>query len=327
MKEIVLTGIRPTGRLHIGHYFSVIKPLLKLLKEEDKYNVFLFIADFHALTTSYDIVKKIHEYRKQNIIELISCGLDKNNLTLFVQSAVPEHLEFYAMLSMVVPLGWLFRNPTYKEQMRNLEKKYTANLGFLAYPVLQAADILIHNADIVPIGKDQLPHLELTREIARKFNAIYGDILKEPSAMLTKQPKILGTDGRKMSKSYDNAIYITEEENNLKLKLMKLVTDPSRIRANDKGHPDICSVFSIHELITEEFEDIRNLCKDGKIGCVSCKNKLYENLLLELRPIREKAQQLQKDPQAIEDRITKANIIAKEHAKKILDKVYSDIGF
>jgi tryptophanyl-tRNA synthetase len=265
VKEVILSGMRPTGPLHIGHLFGALKNWKKL--QDEGYNCFYMIADYHALSTEYSNPGKIKEYVEEIAIDFISSGLDPEKSTIFIQSLVPEHTELHLIFSMFVPLGWLERNPVYKEQVEEIYDKDLHTYGFLGYPVLQAADILIYKAELVPIGQDQIPHLELTREIARRFNYLYGYTFPEPQALLTETPKIPGIDGRKMSKSYNNAIYLKDSPEEIKNKVSKMFTDPKRIYRKDPGHPQTCPVFLYHKIFNENrVGEIESDCKNATIG-------------------------------------------------------------
>src|SRR5499427_6353723 len=251
MKRIV-SGMRPTGRLHLGNYEGALKNWVKL---QDIYKSYHFIADWHALTSDYADTSKINEYTMAIVTDWLAAGLDPNKTTIFVQSLVPEHAELYIYFSAVTPLGWLERVPTYKEQRENITEKDLGTYGFLGYPVLQAADILIYKGDFVPVGEDQVPHVELTREIARRFNQFYGKprpVLPEPQPLLTPTAKLPGTDGRKMSKSYGNTILLTDPEPVLRQKLKTMVTDPARVRRTDPGNPDLCPVGDLHQIFSSQ---------------------------------------------------------------------------
>ncbi len=379
----VLSGMRPTGRLHLGHYLGVIKNWLKL---QEKYECKFFIADWHALTNKYKETDQLKENVRQMIIDWLSCGIDPEKATLFVQSGVKEHAELSLLFSMITPKSWLELNPSYKdlkfnlyyqymrdflagkqikiiltpppesfdqalekatgkqrnkifeeylreafhrafynqkgidfkwlketlikfgiqkkiveEVVRNLEEgdvgKDIDTLGFLAYPVLQAADILIYKADAVPVGEDQLPHIELTREIARRFNNLYDQIFPEPEALLTEESKLPGIDGRKMSKSYNNAIYLSDDRETVNRKVLEMKTDPQRVRRTDPGNPEVCIVFEYHSIFTdrETVSDIDKKCRKAEIGCVDCKKILAENLNNFLDPIRKIRKEIEKD--------------------------------
>ncbi len=315
----VVSGMRPTGKLHLGHYIGVIQNWKNL---QENYDSLFFVADWHALSTKYDEGLNLKELSIELVKEWIACGIDPSKATLFIQSEIKEHAELYLIFNMITPVSWLERNPTYKDAMNQPEYKKKNNAGFLTYPVLQTADIVIYDADLVPIGEDQKPHLELAREIVRHFHFIYKtEIFKEPKEMLTKVPRLPGLDGRKMSKSYNNAIYLddTKEEIFKKIKMAK--TDPARIKKTDPGHPEVCIVFDYHKAFSSEDEvkEIEAACKSGSIGCVECKKRCAENIEKILAPIREKKASLQNSE--ILDIINEGNKKAKTLASKKMQEV------
>lgn len=289
MRKIVLSGMRPTGNLHIGH-LSVIENWIRL---QEEYDANFFVADYHALTTQFDDTARLQENIRNMILDWLAIGLDPEKATLFIQSRIPEHAELYLLFSMITPLSWLERVPTYKgqvDQFREQEGKDITTHGFLGYPMLQAADILLYMADYVPVGEDQLPHLEITREIARRFNHLYDrKLFPEPEGLLARIPMLPGTDGRKMSKSYNNYINIMAPEEELLQQVRSMVTDPERIRKTDLGHPDICTVYKYQTIYNAtEAPEIYESCKDGGIGCADCKKKLFQTLNTLLLPMRER---------------------------------------
>ena len=294
MKKRILSGMRPTGKLHLGHLVGALDNWKKL---QDEYDCFFMIADWHALMSEYEKPDTLLEYAVDNAIDWMSAGLDPAKSTLFIQSEVVQHLELYMIFSCLTPLGWLERCPTYKEQLREIKTRNLNTYGFLGYPVLQAADILLYKADKVPVGEDQLPHLELTREIARRFNSLYKkEVFPSPDAILTKTPRLLGLDGRKMSKSYDNTINLSDSEETLRKKTQNMFTDPERIKLSDNGHPDICNVFSYYSTFIPEMKpEVRDWCTHAKLGCTDCKKRLASELLDKLKPIHKKRQELIKD--------------------------------
>lgn len=288
MKKRILSGMRPTGPLHIGHLAGALKNWVRL---QEEYECYFMIADWHALMSEYEDPRKIDEYTKEMMLDWLSCGLDMNKSVLFIQSHVPEHLEMYMTFSLLTPLGWLERNPTYKEQLREIKGRDLTTYGFLGYPVLQGADIALYKANAVPVGADQLPHLELTRETIRRFHSLYRkNVFPEPEALLTDTPKLLGIDNRKMSKSYDNFIAISEDPDNIRKKTQKMITDPERIKLSDKGHPDRCTVFSYYKVFTphDKIKEIEECCKNAYKGCTECKKAMAELLIEYLGPMREK---------------------------------------
>ncbi|AMM41809.1 tryptophanyl-tRNA synthase [Candidatus Desulfofervidus auxilii] len=292
MEKRVLSGMRPTGKLHLGNLHGALTNWKRL---QEEYECFFFVADWHALTSEYQETNFIKEFIWEMLIDWLSVGLDPNKSTLFIQSKLPEHAELHLIFSMITPIPWLERNPTYKEQIKELVEKDLNTYGFLGYPVLQAADILIYKANFVPVGVDQLPHVEITREIARRFNYLYKEVFPIPEPILTEMPKILGIDGRKMSKSYHNAIYLSDPPKVIREKTLQMFTDKTRLRKTDPGHPDICNVFSFHKLYTspEKVSQIEEDCKKARIGCVECKKLLAENLINGLAPLQEKRQYYQ----------------------------------
>lgn len=287
VKQRVLSGMRPTGKLHLGHLHGALENWVKL---QDEYECFFFAADWHALTSEYENTTMIKGSIQDMIIDWLSVGIDPGKSTIFVQSKILEHAELHLLLSMIVPLPWLERNPTYKEQQEEMPDKDLTTYGFLGYPVLQAADIIMYKAHKVPVGKDQVPHLELTREIVRRFNYFYGNIFPEPEQILTEMPKLLGIDRRKMSKSYNNAIYLSDSPEEIKAKVSQMITDPQRKRRNDPGDPDVCNVFSFHKVYStqDQVSMVNRECRRAGIGCVECKELMNGNLSVYLLPFRDK---------------------------------------
>ena len=291
MRKRVLSGMRPSGKLHLGHYLGVLVNWKKLQEEND---CFFFVADWHALTTEYDRTAVIRESIDDMVIDWLASGIDPQKATIFIQSHVPEHAELHLLLSMITPLSWLERNPTYKEQLREQTTRDLQTYGFLGYPVLQAADILMYDATLVPVGIDQVPHLELTREIARRFNFLYKECLVLPEAYLTETSKMMGTDNRKMSKSYDNAILLSDTSEEVWAKVKPMVTDPARQRRTDCGNPDICNIFSYHRIFSDEvtIAKVDVGCRTAGIGCIECKKWMFEGMEKVLVPVREKRRQV-----------------------------------
>lgn len=323
-KKRILSGMRPTDRLHLGHLLGALDNWKKFENQE----CFYMIADWHALSSEYADPSRLKENIFQIAIDYISSGLDPEKSTIFLQSWVPEHAQMHLALSMIVPLPWLERNPTYKEQLEEVKGKDLSTYGFLGYPVLQAADIVLYKADTVPVGVDQLPHLELCREIVRRFNSMYNtDILVEPHPSLTNVPKLPGLDGRKMSKSYKNCIYLSDRGNELEKKILNMLTDPARKKKTDKGHPEICIVHTYHKIFnTDEVEEIAKACKNAEIGCVECKHKLITALNKVLHPIWEKREQLEKNQNHIWHLLREGTKNAKEVASNTLNEVLNVIN-
>ncbi|OGS45641.1 MAG: tryptophan--tRNA ligase [Elusimicrobia bacterium RIFOXYD2_FULL_34_15] len=318
LKQRVLSGMRPSGKLHLGHLHGALSNWVELQK---KYECFYFVADWHALTTEYEKTDKIKQDSIDMVIDWLSVGLDPEKSTLFVQSQLLEHAELHLFLSMITPLPWLERCPTYKEQLKEIKTRDIHTYGFLGYPVLQASDILIYKADKVPVGEDQLPHLELTREIARRFNSLYGEILTEPQALLTKTSKVPGTDGRKMSKSYNNCIYLSDTPEIISKKISSYLTDPSRIHPTDQGHPDVCAIYSLQEIYYENPKEIEEKCKKGTIGCVQCKKMLAERIIKSLEPIHKKQHELKSNPMLINEILKNGT----QKAKAVTEKTMSEV--
>ncbi|MCB4790563.1 MAG: tryptophan--tRNA ligase [Elusimicrobia bacterium] len=321
-KKRILSGMRPSGQLHLGHLFGALDNWVKL---QDEYECYYMVADWHALTTDYADTSNIKENTREMVIDWLTVGIDPAKSIIFRQSEVSEHSELFLLLSMITPLGWLFRCPTYKEQLKEVANKDLHNFGFLGYPVLQAADIMIYKANAVPVGEDQLPHVELTREIARRFNGFYGNVLVEPAALLTKSARVPGIDARKMSKSYGNAITLAEEPESVKAKVKQMFTDPKKIRANDPGHPEGCVVFAFQELYSPDFKNITEDCRLGKIGCVSCKAKVSELLNKALEPMREKRNKISQDKKIVDEVLLEGQKKAKETAAKTMEEVRTAI--
>lgn len=320
----VLSGMRPTGPLHLGNYHGALANWVKI---QDQYDCFFFIADWHALTSDYEKPDKISGFVKNMILDWLSVGLSPEKSTLFVQSHIKEHAELFLILSMITPVSWLERNPTYKDQIIQLSNKDLSTFGFLGYPVLQAADIIIYKANGVPVGIDQVPHVEITREIARRFNYLYGNVFPEPQAILTETPKILGTDRRKMSKSYDNAIYLSDTPEQISIAVSRMITDPQRARKDDPGDPDVCNVFDFHKLYSDSstVAEINHQCRTAAIGCVECKKIMAKNLTEALKPIREKRSFYESRPKLVEDIIQSGDDKARKVAKQTMEEIRSKI--
>jgi len=315
----VVSGMRPTGKLHLGHLLGVIENWKKL---QNEYESFFFVADWHALSTKYDEGLDLDELSVDLVKEWIACGIDPEKTTLFRQSAIKEHAELYLILNMITPVSWLERNPTYKDAMLQDEYKKKNNAGFLTYPVLQTADIILYDANLVPIGEDQRPHLEIAREIVRHFHFVYKkEIFTEPKELLTKTSRLPGLDGRKMSKSYNNAIYLEDSDKEIWEKVRKAKTDTSRIKKTDPGHPDECIVFDYHKAFSseEEIKEIESACKAGTIGCVDCKKRCAKNIDNLIAPVREKKNSLNNSE--ILDIINDGNKKAKDIASKKMEEV------
>ncbi len=314
----IVSGMRPTGKLHLGHYLGVLNNWVHLQEGNDCH---FFVADWHALSTSYEDKLNLKLLGRELVKDWIAAGIDPDKSTLFVQSAIKEHAELYVLLNMITPLGWLERNPTYKDQLAQMQHKEIHTAGFLTYPVLQAADIILYQADLVPIGEDQKPHLEITREIVRRFHHLFScEVFKEPKEMLTETSRLPGLDGRKMSKSYNNAIFLSDTPEEVWEKLRGAKTDPQRVRRNDPGDPDVCLVFDYHKALTEDavVQKIDADCRAGTIGCVDCKKICAQSIERLLEPMRERRANL--DDDTIDTIIEKGNAAAKAEASATMEK-------
>ena len=323
MKKRLLSGMRPTGPLHLGHLFGALNNWVKL---QEEYQCYYMAADWHALMSEYENPKDMGKNGLEMVKDWVACGIDPERSVIFLQSAVPEHLELAMAFSIITPLAWLERCPTYKEQLKELKGRDITTYGFLGYPVLQAADIAIYKAHSVPVGMDQLPHLELTREIVRRFGSLYGkEIFPEPDALLTKVPKLLGLDNRKMSKSFGNYIALSDLPDVIIKKVSQMITDPKRIKLVDRGHPDICNVFSYYNVFSdkEKIEEVRDYCALAKKGCTACKKDMADIIIEFLKPIQVKRNKL-KDSDArkiLEEGSNKAREIAGETIREVKEAV------
>jgi len=317
-KKKVLSGTRPTGPLHLGHLEGILRNWAEL---QDEYDCSYFIADLHYLTDRSD-TGQLQDYIRDVAIDLLSVGIDPQRSTLFVQSHIPEHYQLHLLLSMITSVSWLERCPIYKEQVKELGLGETVGYGMLGYPVLMATDIVIHDADYVPIGEDQLPHLEMTREIVRRFNNTYGAVLIEPQALLTPVKRLLGTDRRKMSKSYGNAIYLKDSPQQIRNMVATMITDPKRPRKEDAGHPEECNVFSYHQIYNSaRSEGIAVDCKTTKLGCKECKGELADAIIEELAPIKAKRTELEADHDYVKDVLATGDTRARQVASATLKRV------
>ncbi len=349
----VLSGMRPTGRLHLGNYMGALYNWVQL---QHRYDCYFFIADYHALTTDYADLSKLRENVKDVMVDFLAGGLDPALCTIFLQSKVPAHFELNTLLGMITPVTWLERVPTYKDQQEQLKEKDLATYGFLGYPLLQSADILVYQSAFVPVGKDQEAHVEITREIARRFNHLYSPrptaalrdatsdkekiaaeltqdeplhvILPEPQVMLTPSPKLPGTDGRKMSKSYGNTILLSDPEPEIRAKLKTMVTDPARVRRTDPGNPDVCPVFDLHRVFSSE--ELRATvwegCTTAGIGCIQCKGWLADGVVRELAPIQERRRHFEANPDEVAAILDAGNARAIARANQTMHEVRSAMG-
>jgi len=320
----VLSGMRPTGKLHLGNYMGALYNWVRLQHE---YNCYFFVADWHALTTDYADTSNVRQNVMDVALDWLGAGLDPERCVLFVQSLVPQHAELHLLLSMIMPLGWLERVPTYKEQQLQMAEKDLTTYGFLGYPLLMATDILIYQADFVPVGQDQVAHVEVTREVARRFNHFYpgaqGEILPEPQVLLTPSPKLPGTDGRKMSKSYGNTIMLTDPEPVVRQKLKTMVTDPARVRRSDPGDPDVCPVGDLHKVFSTSatLARVYEGCRSAGIGCIECKGWAADAIVAELRPIQERRRQFEEKPSVVHDILHNGSQLARARAEETMEQV------
>ncbi|MFZ0662658.1 MAG: tryptophan--tRNA ligase [Acidobacteriaceae bacterium] len=332
VRKRVLSGMRPTGKLHLGNYMGALYNWVRLQHE---YECYFFIADWHALTTDYADPSAVRENTREVALDWLGAGLDPEQCVMFVQSRVKQHAELHLLFSMITPLGWLERVPTYKEQQENLTTKDLGTYGFLGYPLLQSADILIYQADFVPVGQDQVAHVELTREVARRFNQFYRDanrpdqaILPEPKVLLTPSSKLPGTDGRKMSKSYGNTILLTDPEPVVRQKLKPMVTDPARVRRTDPGNPDLCPVGDLHKVFStaEVQQKVWEGCTTAGIGCIECKSWVADAIVAKLAPIQERRRKYESDPTLVKDILTEGERRAKDRAEQTMVEVRAAMG-
>jgi tryptophanyl-tRNA synthetase len=317
----VLSGMQPSGLMHLGNYLGALENWKAL---QETYECYFFIADWHALSTNYANTGRIREFVREMLIDWLAAGIDPTRSTVFIQSRIPEHAILHLLFSMMTPVSWLERNPTYKEKQEEIKEKDLSTYGFLGYPVLQAADILLYKPDFVPVGKDQLPHLELTRELARRFNDLYKiSVFPEPREHLTKFPKVLGTDGRKMSKSYHNTINLSDTESVVRGKLKTMVTDPARVRRHDPGNPEVCPVYDFHKIFSPApvIEQVNQDCRSAAIGCIDCKKLVADRMVEQLTPIWEARTQLTQDASHLEDIVQAGSRRATAVAKTTLQEV------
>ncbi len=345
-RKRVLSGMRPTGKLHLGNYVGALQNWVRM---QDEYECFFEVADWHALTTDYADTSRVKENSLDVVLDWLAAGLDPQKSVIFIQSHVPAHAELHLLFSMVTPLGWLERVPTYKEQRENIKDKDLGTYGFLGYPVLQAADILIYKADVVPVGEDQVAHVELTREVARRFNGFYPatgggiyksapppggsftwtrDVFPEPQSLLTPAAKLPGTDGRKMSKSYGNTILLTDPEPVVRQKLKTMVTDPARVRRSDAGNPDVCPVGDLHKIFSskETMAKVNSGCRSASIGCIECKGWAADALVTLLNPMQEKRKKYEQNPRLAWDILEEGSRRASAAAAATMNDVRAAMG-
>jgi tryptophanyl-tRNA synthetase len=319
-RKRVLSGMQPSGLLHLGNLLGALENWKAL---QEQYDCFFFAADWHALSTNYADTSRVREFTRELLIDWLAAGINPERSTVFVQSRIPEHAILHLLLSMIVPIPWLERNPTYKEKQEEIKERDLSTYGFLGYPVLQAADILLYKPDFVPVGKDQLPHLEVTREIARRFNSLYKPVFPEPQEHLTKFPKVLGTDGRKMSKSYGNTINLSDSEPVVRQKLKTMVTDPARVKRTDPGNPDLCPVYDFHKIYSQApvLERVNRECRTAEIGCIDCKKLVADVMVEKLQPIWENRTKLTAKPDQIEEIVQDGSRRATKVAHQTLEEV------
>jgi tryptophanyl-tRNA synthetase len=327
-KKRVLSGMRSTGKLHLGNYVGALANWVKMQDENECY---FCIADWHALTTDYADTSQVKQNSMEVLLDWLAAGLDPARSVMFIQSHVPQHAELHLLLSMITPLGWLERVPTYKEQQENITGKDLSTYGFLGYPVLMTSDILLYKADFVPVGEDQAAHVELTREIARRFNNLYGkdpQVFPEPQTVLTPAPKLPGTDGRKMSKSYGNTILLTDPEPVVRQKLKTMVTDPARVRRTDPGNPDVCPVGDLHKIFSDAGtnEKVNVGCRSAGIGCIECKSWAADSLLKILHPMQERRKKYEENPRLAWDILETGSEQARKRAGTTMDEVRDAMG-
>jgi tryptophanyl-tRNA synthetase len=323
--ETIVSGARPTGRLHLGHLHGALKNWVRL---QDQYRCLFFVADWHALTTDYASPQGINASTLEMVMDWLAVGLDPARSVLFRQSRVKEHAELFLLFSMFTPVPWLERNPTYKEQIKELVGKDLSTFGFLGYPVLQAADITIYKANKVPVGVDQAPHVELTREIVRRFNQIYRPIFPEPEVLLTETQKLPGLDGRKMSKSYNNAVFLSDTPKEIDQKLSRMMTDPARVRRSDPGEPEKCPAFQLHKIYctADEIDYVSKGCRTAGIGCLECKKVMIKHVIDELAPVQERRASLVDKPDQVEAVLAAGNRVAQQKAAETMAEVRETLG-
>lgn len=316
MKNRVVSGYRPSGRLHLGHYHGNLKNMVAL---QETHECYFFVADWHALTTGYRDTSGIGAFSEEMVLDWLAAGLDPGKCSLYRQSDIESIPELTLYFGMIITLGELERCPTYKEQLRELDARVVNTYGFLGYPVLQAADILIVDGELVPVGEDQLPHLELTREIARSFNSLYGDTFPEPQPILSRAPRIPGTDGRKMSKSYENAILLTDDPERIRKKVRKMITDPARRRREDPGNPEVCSVYQLYKVyFPDTLGQVAKECGEAAVGCTDCKDRLAGRIAGDLEEFRERRAVLSKDAMLARDVLAAGAAKVRPMAEEVL---------
>jgi tryptophanyl-tRNA synthetase len=323
--ETIVSGMRPTGKLHLGHFHGALVNWLRL---QQQYQCYFFVADWHALTTDYATPQGIRENTIEMVIDWLSVGIDPAKSVIFRQSGVKEHAELHLLYSMITPVSWLERNPTYKEQMKEIVGKDLSTYGFLGYPVLQAADITIYKANKVPVGVDQAPHVELTREIVRRFNQLYRQIFPEPEVLLTEAQKVPGLDGRKMSKGYGNAVFLSDTPEEIDKKISRMMTDPARVKRTDPGEPEKCPAFQLHKIYCtpQEIEFVTQGCRTAGIGCLECKKIMIKHVIEDLAPIRERRAQFENSPEKVGEILASGTEAARQKAGATMVEVRETLG-
>ncbi|MBW7996892.1 MAG: tryptophan--tRNA ligase [Candidatus Glassbacteria bacterium] len=323
-KGVILSGMRPTGKLHLGHLVGALENWINL---QESFDCYFLVADYHVLTTAFDKSAEIPSNTHEMVLDWLAVGLDPERSTFLVQSKVHEHCELNLIFSMITPMPWVERNPTIKEMIADLDLTGKIHYGLMGYPILQAADILLYRADLVPVGEDQVAHVEMTREIARRFNHLYAEVFPEPKSKLTNTPRLPGTDGKKMSKSLGNCIYISDGDEDVKQKVRQMVTDPQKVRRGDPGRPEICSVYSYHELFNKaETDEIAEDCRSGALGCVDCKGKLAGAVGTVLDPIRKRRGKFAGDPDKVRDTLAAGSELAAKRAAETMRMVREAMG-
>lgn len=333
-KNIVVSGMRPTGRLHLGHLHGALRNWIRLQNEAER--CFFFVADWHVLTTKPEATESIEQNTLEMVTDWLAVGLDPEKVVVFRQSAVKQHAELHLLLSMITPTPWLIRNPTVKEQARDLglitgeldQEVLTLSYGLLGYPVLQSADVLVYKATAVPVGEDQAPHIELTREIARRFNHFYGPVFPEPQTLVTEAPRVPGLDGRKMSKSFNNAVWLRDAPEEVDRKLSRMMTDPRRVRRTDPGEPEDCPAFRLHRIYCtpEEIDYVTRGCRTAGIGCLECKKIMIRHVIDDLAPIAARRQQLEAQPERIHETLKSGQQRAQAVAEATMKEVRTAVG-
>jgi tryptophanyl-tRNA synthetase len=320
MASRVLSGMQPSGLMHLGNLLGALENWKTL---QAQHECFFFVADWHALSTNYADTSRLKEFNQELLIDWLAAGIDPNRATVFMQSHVPEHAILHLLLSMIIPIPWLERNPTYKEKQDEIKEKDLSTYGFLGYPVLQAADILLYKPDLVPVGKDQLPHLELTREVGRRFNSLYTPVFPEPKEYLTQFPKVIGIDGRKMSKSYHNTINLSDTEPTVRQKLKTMVTDPARVRRTDKGNPELCPVYDFHKIFSTDstIKQVDTDCRTAAIGCIDCKKQVADAMVERFSPMWETRAAVTAHPKQTQDVVEEGRKRASSVANETMREV------